>query len=119
MIAVVEITWPIWEYRDLTFGDTSSYYLTAIRFAQSLECNIAWSPLYTSFFGAFPWINPSPTFAVIAHRLVIIVILAFLSFEIGRKIMSMPFAWLATVWWISLPITHDTIYEVHLFSVNH
>ena len=34
----------MWHVRDLTTGDTSSYYETALEFARGLTCNIAWSP---------------------------------------------------------------------------
>ncbi len=34
-----------WKYRDLTFGDTSSYFVSAFRWYRDFSNNIAWSPL--------------------------------------------------------------------------
>ena len=60
----IRVSWGMWHVRDLTTGDTSSYYETALEFARGLTCNIAWSPLYTSYFGAFHWLNSDPYFVV-------------------------------------------------------
>lgn len=109
--------WGIWAARDITFGDTSFYYVIARKFAEGLTCSIAWSPLYTSFMGAFHWLNADPYFVVIAHRVVILAIVTVLIFEIARRLLAAPLAWLVTAWWLLLPIDHAALYEVHLFAL--
>jgi len=109
--------WGIWDVRDLTSGDTSSYYLTAFEFAHKLVCDIAWSPLYTSYFGAFHWLNPDPYFVAIAHRIGILAMLTVLIFEVSRRLLAPMIAWFITAWWLALPINFNALYEVHLFAV--
>jgi len=109
--------WGMWDVRDITSGDTSSYYSTALEFFHDLTCDIAWSPLYTSFLGAFHWINPDPFFVIIAHRIVILAILTVLIFEVGRRLLHPMVAWFITAWWLALPINFNALYEVHLFAV--
>src|SRR5260221_12626446 len=47
----MKVLWNIWRYRDLTTGDTTSYFQGAYRWYENLEVNIVWSPLYTAFYG--------------------------------------------------------------------
>ncbi len=109
--------WGMWDIRDMTTGDTSSYYPTALDFARHLTCNIAWSPLYTSYFGAFHWFSGDPFVVLIAHRIGILAILTVLIFEVSRRLLVPTIAWFITAWWLLLPINFNALYEVHLFAL--
>ncbi|MGH8047971.1 MAG: hypothetical protein ACREKL_12065, partial [Chthoniobacterales bacterium] len=109
--------WGMWDVRDITSGDTSSYYITALEFSKKLVCNIAWSPLYTSFLGSLRWLNPDPYFVIIAHRILILAAITVLLFEVSRRLLTPVIAWFITAWWLALPIDFDALYEVHLFAV--
>src|SRR5205814_460473 len=56
----LKVVWGMWSYRDLTSGDTSSYFRNAHGWYQSGTVNIAWSPLYTSFYGSMLFLTPDP-----------------------------------------------------------
>lgn len=116
-VLFLRMIWGIWDVRDLTTGDTTSYYVGALDFAHGLTCNIAWSPIYTSFLGAFHWVNADPYFIIIAHRLVILAVAIVLMFEVGRRLLPAWIAWFVAAWWIVLPINHNALYEVHLFAL--
>lgn len=116
-VLFARIVWNIWDAKELTPGDTSSYYVAAEAFARNLTCNIAWSPLYTTWFGAWHWINPDPFFVVVAHRIGILAVLTVLIFEVSRRLLPMYLAWFVTAWWLALPIDYNARYEVHLFAL--
>ena len=64
----MKILWGIWLYRDLTTGDTSSYFLTAYRWSKQHATDILWSPLYTSFYGEALSLTHDIYAATILHR---------------------------------------------------
>jgi hypothetical protein len=82
IVLFLRTIWGMWNARDLTTGDTSSYYMTALKFSHSFTCSIAWSPLYTSYFGAFHWLNSDPYFVVTAHRVVVLLLLGLFILEV-------------------------------------
>ena len=47
----LKIIWGIWRLRDITGGDTSSYFISAYRWSKDFTTDPVWSPLYTSFYG--------------------------------------------------------------------
>src|SRR5262249_39683849 len=47
----LHVIWGAWDYRDLTSGDTASYYTIAHGWATELTDNFVWSPLYTVYYG--------------------------------------------------------------------
>jgi hypothetical protein len=108
--------WGIWAYRDLTLGDTASYFQSAVRWATDLQILIHWSPLYTSFLGTLYGLLDDAFWAVTIHHLVIVVVASVLVLTIFRRILPHSLAWLLTIWWVILPINFDTFYGVHLFS---
>ncbi len=112
-----KVLWGIWAHRDLTPGDTSAYFITAEEFSRNLTCMVHWSPLYTSFLGSFLWFGGGPYLAVTAHRVVIVAVVSFLVYELLRRLVPRPLAWYLAAWWILLPINHETLYEIHLFSL--
>jgi hypothetical protein len=110
-----KVLWGIFAHREMTLGDTVSYFRIAEAFSRELTCVIHWSPLYTSFFGSFLWLGDA-RFAVTAHRVVAVCALSLLAWEILRRLLPLPLAWMLTAWWILLPTVHETLYEVHLFA---
>lgn len=113
----IKILWNIWRYRDLTTGDTSSYFLSAWRWSQDLSNNILWSPLYTTFYGIMLQILNDVYAATTFHRVVIVLCATLGVLALARRILPPAYALLIAVWWASLPIVYDTLYEVHLFAV--
>src|SRR6202011_4622261 len=65
--------WGMWLYRDLTTGDTSSYFVRAVGWFEQFETNILWSPLYTSFYGQTLFATHSVYGATTLHRIIIVV----------------------------------------------
>src|ERR1700730_10505614 len=107
----------MWLYRDLTTGDTSEYFVTAIRWFERFETNILWSPLYTSFYGHTLFAPHSVYGATTLHRIIIVVAAAVGVLALMRRLMSPGLALLVALWWTILPINFDTLYEVHLFAL--
>jgi hypothetical protein len=112
----LKIVWGMWLYRDLTFGDTASYYRQALKWVRTLRGSLSWSPLYTAFYGAFAGIFGDPYAATTLHRLGIVLVLALLVLALARQFLPPGLAWLAAAWWCALPIGFDSLYEVHLFA---
>ncbi|MBR0715353.1 hypothetical protein [Bradyrhizobium liaoningense] len=116
-LLVAKTVWAMWLYRDLTFGDTSSYFATAIRWAENFKDNILWSPLYTSFYGEMLRITQSAYGATNLHRIVIVFAAALGVLALMRRLMSPGMALLVALWWTVMPINFNTLYEVHLFAL--
>jgi hypothetical protein len=47
----LKVIWGIWRLRDITGGDTSSYFASAYRWYRDFTTDPVWSPFYTSFYG--------------------------------------------------------------------
>ena len=56
----LRVTWEMWRFRNLTSGDTSSYFVSAYHWFHSGSVPILWSPLYTSFYGSLLASRPTP-----------------------------------------------------------
>jgi hypothetical protein len=110
----LKVMWGIWAHRGLTLGDTPSYFVNAYHWYDSYRVDIAWSPLYTAFYGSFLHITNDAVFATIAHRLVIALIASLLVLALMRRLLPHSIAWLIGLWWVVLPINFDTMVEVHL-----
>lgn len=113
----LKVIWRIWDYKDLTFGDTSSYFPGAYLWFTEFANNIIWSPLYTSFFGSFLHVTSDVYIATILHRIVIVFTVTILVLALMRRLLPPGIAWVIAAWWAILPINFDTLYEVHLFAV--
>lgn len=109
--------WNLWNYRDLSGGDTAAYFEDAHSWFAHHLGNFAWSPLYTWFYGL--WLRLTPDAAVVTwmHRLAIALMAAALVLAVLRRMLPAPAAWLMAAWWAVLSINFDTVFEVHLFSV--
>jgi hypothetical protein len=117
LVLQLKVIWGLWVNRDVTVGDTTSYFLDAWRWYTTGEVNIVWSPLYTAFYGSFLYLNPDAVWVTFAHRMVIVLVAAGLVLAVFRQILTPSVAWLCAAWWAVLPIVFNTLYEVHLFAV--
>jgi len=109
--------WAAWQYRDLTSGDTSHYFLSAYGWAEEFSVKIHWSPLYTAFYGTLFKLVQDVYWATLLHRFVIVFALAVMVLALMRRLLPASLAWLVAAWWVILPINFDSLYEVHLFAV--
>jgi hypothetical protein len=115
VLLTAKVLWGYWE-RDLTSGDTSSYFRDAVRWHRSGEVNIVWSPLYTAYYGMWLSVSENAVVATFLHRFGLIVVSTVLVAWLGLLSLPRVFAFLLVSWWIMLPIHYDTLYEVHLFG---
>lgn len=113
----LKVVWGIWEYRDVTNGDTSAYYASATSWFENGQGSIAWSPLYTAFYGSLRYLTANPCTVTLLHRLIIVFAVSMLMLALMRRLLAPSFAWLVAAWWAVLPINFNTLYEVHLFTV--
>ena len=109
--------WNIWLYHDLTTGDTSSYFKDAWAWYASHKVNIAWSPVYTMFYGSMLSLTQDVYAATTLHRVLIVLAATMLVLAIMRRLLPASLAWLVAAWWAILPINFNTLYEVHLFAL--
>ena len=109
--------WGIWDYREMTGGDTCAYFLSAYDWYWRWKTNFVWSPLYTSFYGTFLYITEDAAAVTVMHRIVIVLAATTLVLAVLRKMLPAELAWLIGVWWAVLPINFNTMYEVHLFGL--
>lgn len=109
--------WGMWQYRELTTGDTASYFVEAWRWFRYGETNIAWSPLYDCFYGSLLHLSPDAATVTVLHRILIVFAATLLVLAVARRMLPAELAWFVGAWWAILPINFDTMYEVHLFAV--
>ena len=115
LLVLLKATWGLW-HRDLTYGDTSNYFQLAMRWFQSGQVDIVWSPLYTAYFGSWLFVTQDGASAVLLHRLFLIVISTVLVAWFALRSLPPLLAFALTCWWVVLPIHYNTLYEVHLFG---
>lgn len=109
--------WGMWTYRDLTPGDESAYYVRAYMWYQNLQVDIAWSPLYTAFYGSLMHLSPQAYFVTMLHRVIVVLVLCMLILTLMRRLLPHGIAWIITAWWVILPINFDAVFTVHLFAI--
>ncbi len=112
-----KVLWGIWEYKDIANGDTSSYFRFAYQWFQNYTVNIAWSPLYTAFYGTLLHVSTDPFTVTILHRIIIVFAITLMVLALMRQLLPHSVAWIVSAWWAILPIHFDSLYEVHLFAV--
>src|SRR6266849_271199 len=112
-----KVIWRMWEIRDITYGDTSSYFVMARKWADEFLVNMVWSPLYTAFYGSFLFVTADPYNATILHRVVIVLIAAVGVLFVLRQLLPPSLALMGAAWWAILPINYDALVEVHLFAL--
>jgi len=114
----LKIIWNMWKFRDLTTGDTSSYFVDAYRWYEHFHVNFVWSPLYTAFYGLILQATHGDVLqATIFHRVIIVMLAAMGVLSLMRSLMPAALALLIAAWWAVLPINFNTLYEVHLFGL--
>lgn len=109
--------WGMWQYRELTGGDSAEYFENATRWFHLGQTDIAWSPLYEFFFQSLFHLSSDAATLTVLHRILIVFAATILVVVVARRILPAPLAWLVGAWWAVLPINFDTMYEVHLFAV--
>ena len=117
LLLQLRVIWNIWRHRDLTFGDTSGYFMRAADWAHGLRDDIVWSPLYTSFWGTILAAVQDVYAAAMIHRVAIVLATSVLVLALMRALLHPGLALLLAVWWVVLPPNFDVLYEVHLFGV--
>jgi hypothetical protein len=113
----LRVIWNVWRYKDLTAGDTASYFLDAAGWAHGLHDDIVWSPLYSDFWGTILAAVHNVYAAAMVHRVAIILAAAILVLALMRRLMHPAVALLIAAWWAILPVNYNVLYEVHLFGV--
>lgn len=119
-LLLLRIVWRMWRWKDLTNGDTSAYCIGAFQWAHRGwfdAITMVYSPLYVVFYSFFIATFKSAYAATIAHRLVILLILAWSIAGLCRVVLPRAIAWFIAAWWIILPINWNALYEVHLFGL--
>lgn len=114
-LLLLKVLWGYWD-RDLTYGDTSSYFQDAVRWHLNHQVNIVWSPLYTAYFGSWLGVSENAITATFLHRIGLILISTGLIAWLGFITLPRLLAFALVAWWVALPIHYDTLYEVHLFG---
>jgi hypothetical protein len=88
----------------------------ASRWADHLQVNPAYYPGYNVFYGSLKWIVSDPFAVTILHRVLIVFGTTLLLLAVFRRLLSPGIAWVLAAWWAILPITYDTIFEIHLLG---
>lgn len=117
LLLQIKVTWGMWRLRDLTSGDTTSYFAFAYQWFKTGSTPISWSPLYIWFYGSLLHLSSDAFVVTTLHRWLIVVILAVLVLALMRRLLPPELAWFMAAWWAILPIGFDALYEVHLFAV--
>lgn len=117
LLIQAKLLWGIWLYRDLTNGDTASYYRSASLWASDFQIEWAYSPLYNIYYGSLKWLVPDAYDVTILHRVLIVAAASLLVLAVLRRLLPPGIAWVMALWWTILPINYDVVYEVHLFAV--
>lgn len=117
LLLQLKVVWGMWLYRDLPWGDTGYYFARSLLWYTSFRGSIAWSPLYTGFYGSLMNLSPDAYFVTTLHRLIIIFVASTLVLALMRRLLPHSAAWLIAAWWVISPVTFDALYEVHLFAV--
>jgi hypothetical protein len=115
VVLQLRFMWRIWDYKDMTAGDTSYYYLVALNWAQHLH-DTWFSPLYTNYFGTVLWFFDDVETAVLFHRMLVVVGATILVLAVARALLGPALGLLVAVWWAVVPANFNIDYEVHLFG---
>jgi hypothetical protein len=113
----LKVIWPDWQHRDLTGGDSASYFWSAVRWHDSGLVDLIWSPLYQVFCGALLMLSPDAYVVTMLHRWMIIFVGTALTLWLMRRLVPHAIAWLLAAWWALLGANYNVMYEVHLFGL--
>lgn len=109
--------WGMWQYRELTGGDSAEYFQSARKWFYLGQTDVAWSPLYEYFLQSLFHLSRDAATLTVLHRILIVFAATALVVVVARRILPAPLAWVVGAWWAVLPINFETMYEVHLFAV--
>jgi hypothetical protein len=116
LLLQLRVVWGVWEYRDLTPGDTSFYFKDSLLWYQDFMVNITYSPLYTAFYGTLMHLSSDAYLVTTLHRLISICALSTVVLALMRRLLPPDLAWFAAAWWAVSPSNYNALYEVHVFS---
>src|SRR5271168_4266842 len=85
LLLQLKVVWGYWNVRDVSSGDTASYFVDAYNWFRHRLDVITWSPLYTAYYGWFLHISDNAVFVTFAHRMVLVFILAALVLGVMRR----------------------------------
>ena len=117
LLLQAKVIWGMWPRRDLTTGDTSSYFVFAHDWVTNFNVHLQWSPLYTAFYGTVFMLTNDTYVATILHRVIIVFASTLGVLAVMRMLLPPMLALLIAAWWAVLPINFETLYEVHLFGL--
>ena len=109
--------WNVWLHKDLTYGDTSSYFMSAFGWVQEFSVKIHWSPLYTAYYGTLLKNFSNIYIVTLLHRYILVFLLAIMVLALMHRLMPAYIAWWVAAWWVLMPINFNSLYEVHLFAI--
>lgn len=113
----MKVLWRVWDFKDISSGDTVFYYTGACVGLDRFRFNFAWTPLYALFGSIILRISHDPYFYCIATRVTLVLAITLLTLAVMRRLLPPLAAWLVAAWWAVLPIDFNTLYEVHLFAI--
>jgi hypothetical protein len=111
-----KVLWGIWAHRDLTPGDTAQYFVMASRWADNLQVNPGFYPLYHGVWGSLQWLVPDAFSVTILHRVLIVLGTTALLLAVLRRLLTPGIAWALALLWAVVPANYDVLYEIHLFG---
>jgi hypothetical protein len=113
----LRVIWNVWQYKDLTPGDSAGYFLDASGWAHGLHDDIVWSPLYTDVWGTVLAIAKDNVYAAeMFMRVGSILAATLLVLALARRLLRPAVALLVAAWWAIVPANYNVLYEVHLFG---
>jgi hypothetical protein len=112
-----KVIWGDWQYRDLTTGDTASYFVDSYAWFRDGRVEFLWSPLYTAFYGSLLHFSPDAGDATYLHRIIVVFAATLLVLAIARRLVPAGPAWLIGAWWALAHGNFNVMYEVHLFGI--
>ena len=113
----LRVIWNVWQYKDLTPGDSAGYFLDAAGWAHGLHDDIVWSPLYTDVWGTVLAVTRGNVYAAeMVMRVGSVLIATVLVLALARRLLHPAVALLVAAWWAIVPANYNVLYEVHLFG---
>lgn len=113
----MRVLWNVWEYKDLTVGDTASYFVDVASWAHGLHEDIVYSPLYAAVWGTILAAVHDVYAAATINRVAIILVITVLVLAVMRALFEPAVALLIAIWWAVDPANYAVLYDVHLFGL--
>ena len=94
----LRVIWNVWKYKDLTYGDTSNYFINAASWMHGLHDNVVYSPLYSAAWGTILAIVHDVYAAAMVNRIAIVFAAAMLFLAAMRAVLPPAIALLIALW---------------------